>query len=219
MSDKQKGQVYIAGLGLISSIGNDVESCIRSLRQEKDGIAPLTSLDSIYKNQLPVAAVNLSNEQLSSITGQPASTSRTAMLAIVAAREAWKDAGIRERNALKTGLISSNSVGGMDKTENFYKSFLQNEKKGRLREVVNHECGTVTEMVADDLGIHDYVSTISTACSSGANSIFFAARLIKHGFLDVAIAGGVDALTRFTLNGFNTLQILDRDKCTPMDEH
>ncbi|MBC7902706.1 MAG: beta-ketoacyl-[acyl-carrier-protein] synthase family protein, partial [Gemmatimonadaceae bacterium] len=96
---------------------------------------------------------------------------------------------------------------------------LQDEKKGRLREVVNHECGTVTEMVADDLGIHDYVSTISTACSSGANSIFFAARLIKHGFLDVAIAGGVDALTRFTLNGFNTLQILDRDKCTPMDEH
>jgi 3-oxoacyl-[acyl-carrier-protein] synthase-1 len=61
------------------------------------------------------------------------------------------------------------------------------------------------------------VSTVSTACSSSANSILFAARLIRQGILDVAIAGGADALTRFTLNGFNTLMILDREPCRPFD--
>ncbi|MDB5210188.1 MAG: beta-ketoacyl-[acyl-carrier-protein] synthase family protein, partial [Sediminibacterium sp.] len=76
---------------------------------------------------------------------------------------------------------------------------------------------SITELVADQLGIKNYISTISTACSSSANAIFFAARLIRHGILDVAIAGGTDALTKFTLNGFNTLMILDREYCKPFD--
>ena len=100
--------------------------------------------------------------------------------------------------ALRTGFISANSVGGMDKTESFFNSFLQDNQHGRLRDVVNHECGAVTELVADKLGIKNFITTISTACSSSANSIFFGARLIKHNILDVVIAGGADALTKFT---------------------
>jgi 3-oxoacyl-[acyl-carrier-protein] synthase-1 len=44
------------------------------------------------------------------------------------------------------------------------------------------------------------------------------ARMIQHHQLDIVIAGGVDSLTRFTLNGFNTLQILDPEQCRPLDE-
>ena len=77
----------------------------------------------------------------------------------------------------------------------------------------------VTELVADHLGIKHYISTISTACSSSANAIFFGARLIRHNILDVVIAGGTDALTKFTLNGFNTLMILDQEYCKPFDEN
>ena len=84
---------------------------------------------------------------------------------------------------------------------------------------MNHECGSITEIVADKLNINSYTTTISTACSSSANSIMLAARLIKAGILDVAIAGGVDALTKFTLNGFNTLLILDNEYCKPFDEN
>src|SRR4029079_16871645 len=69
------------------------------------------------------------------------------------------------------------------------------------------------------LGIKDYVSTISTACSSSANSIMYGARLIRHNKLDVVVAGCTDALTRFTLNGFNTLMILDQQPCMPFDEN
>src|SRR6202000_2224119 len=71
--------------------------------------------------------------------------------------------------------------------------------------------------VADLLGLRHYRTTISTACSSSANAIGFAARLIRHGLLDVVVAGGTDALTKFTLNGFNSLMILDRAWCKPFD--
>jgi 3-oxoacyl-(acyl-carrier-protein) synthase len=83
--------------------------------------------------------------------------------------------------------------------------------------VVNHSCGRSTELIADEIGIRHYVSTINTACSSSVNSIIYATRLIAHGMLDVAIAGGADALTRFTLNGFNSLMILDKAPCRPFD--
>src|SRR3569833_577926 len=47
----------------------------------------------------------------------------------------------------------------------------------------------------------------------------YGARLIKHGMIDAVIAGGTDALTRFTLNGFNTLLVLDEQFCQPFDEN
>ncbi len=211
--------VYVAGTGVVSAIGNNVKSCLQSLENGAAGIGDITSLNSIHKNVLPVAEVKLSNEALASLTGLGANTSRTALLAMMAAKEAWQDAGIEHTGNLRTGFISANSVGGMDKTENFFASFLNNNAKGKLRDAVNHECGAVTELVADKLGIKNYVTTISTACSSSANSIFFGARLIKHGILDIVVAGGADALTKFTLNGFNTLQILDKEWCTPFDEN
>ena len=211
--------VYVAGVGVVSAIGNDTKSCLQSLENEAAGIGPITSLDTIHKNKLPVAEVKLSNRQLAAATGLPANVSRTALLAMMAAKEAWLDAGMAGIAGMRTGFISANSVGGMDKTETFFPGFLANNNSGRLQNVVHHECGAVTELVADGLGIKDYITTISTACSSSANSIFFGARLIKHNLLDVVVAGGADALTKFTLNGFNTLQILDKEWCMPFDEN
>jgi 3-oxoacyl-[acyl-carrier-protein] synthase-1 len=88
-----------------------------------------------------------------------------------------------------------------------------------LSEVLHHECGAITEITADRIGIRHYVSTVSTACSSSANALLLGARLIGADLLDVVVAGGVDALTKFTLNGFNTLMILDPQLCKPFDEN
>ena len=211
--------VYVAGVGVVSAIGNDAKNCLLALENESAGIGPITSLDTIHKGIMPVAAVKLSNAELAAATGLSAKVSRTALLGMMAAKEAWNDAGLAHQNNLRTGFISANSVGGMDKTETFFSSFIKNNNSGRLRDVVNHECGAVTELVADGLGIKNFVTTISTACSSSANSIFFGARLIKHNLLDVVVAGGADALAKFTLNGFNTLQILDKEFCQPFDEN
>jgi 3-oxoacyl-[acyl-carrier-protein] synthase I len=212
-------QVFVAGLGAISSIGNNVAECFDALKNEKIGMGGMHYLHSLHKNRLPVAEVKLTNKELSLLAGLENIKSRTALLSLVAAKEALTDAGIENIAALRTGFISANSVGGMDKSENFYTTFLADDTKGKLRNVVNHECGAVTELVADKLGIKDYITTISTACSSSANSIFYGARLIKNNILDVVVAGGADAMTKFTLNGFNTLMILDEQFCQPFDEN
>jgi len=211
--------VFVAGAGIISAIGNNVAECLNALENNRAGIGAMHHFNSLHKERLPVAEVKLSNDELATITGLPNTKSRTALLSLVAAKEALADAGIPNLSALRTGFISANSVGGMDKTEGFFTDFFADNSKGKLRNVVHHECGSVTELVADQLGIKDYITTISTACSSSANAIFFGARLIKNDVLDVVVAGGVDALTKFTLNGFNTLMILDEQLCQPFDEN
>jgi 3-oxoacyl-[acyl-carrier-protein] synthase-1 len=66
-------------------------------------------------------------------------------------------------------------------------------------------------------GIKGYSTTISTACSSGANAVIMGAKLLKHGILDCVVVGGSDALSAFTLNGFKSLMILDQNPCRPFD--
>jgi 3-oxoacyl-[acyl-carrier-protein] synthase-1 len=211
--------VYIAGVGVISAIGNNVAEHLRAFENERAGMGDITMLNTIHKGELPVAEVKLNNNDLAKLTDMPPQTSRTALLSLAAANEAIADAGIPGFDTLRTGFISANTVGGMDKSEDFFVDFLADNNKGKLRNIFDHECGSKTEIVADQLGITDYLTTISTACSSSANAIFYAARLIKNDLLDVAIAGGTDALTKFTLNGFNTLMILDKEFCKPFDEH
>ncbi len=211
--------VYIAGTGVISAIGDSTADCLVALEQGRAGMAKMQILDSVHRDRLPVAEIRWNNEQLASRAALPAFISRTALLSCIAAREALEDAGIENLSSFRAGFISANTVGGMDKTEQFFGEYLSDPKKGRLRNVVHHECGAATELVADQLGVKHYITTISTACSSSANSIFFGARLIQQNILDIVIAGGTDALAKFTLNGFNTLMILDQQYCQPFDEN
>jgi 3-oxoacyl-[acyl-carrier-protein] synthase-1 len=144
---------------------------------------------------------------------------RTALLGMKAAKEAIESAGITDMSAYRTGLISATTVGGMDRSEDFYASYLSDPKKGRMIDIVNHDCGDSTERIASLLGISDFVTTISTACSSSVNALMFGSNLIKTGQLDRVIVGGNDSVTKFTLNGFNTLMILDKTGCHPFDEN
>jgi 3-oxoacyl-(acyl-carrier-protein) synthase len=212
-------EVYIAGIGAITAIGNNVTECLSSFEKEQAGMADIRYLDTVHRKKLPVAEVNLSNEELAERAGVSAAFSRTTLLGLIAAQEALNDAEIAGLSSLRTGFVSANTVGGMDKSEIFFKEFATDKSKGKLRNVYDHECGSVTEAIADQLGIKDFMTTISTACSSSANAIFYGARLIKNNFLDMVIAGGTDSLTKFTLNGFNTLMILDNEYCRPFDEN
>ena len=210
-------RVYITGIGIISSIGNDVDSVFTSLCEEKSGIAGITLLDTILKDRFLLAEVKLTTEELLEYAGciGEKNLTRTALLGMIAAREAIESAGFDDVNQFRTGLISATTVGGMDRSENFYREFLGNPGKGHLMDIVNHDCGDSTERIADFLGITGFMTTISTACSSSANSIMLGAQLIKAGFIDRVIAGGTDSVTRFTLNGFNTLMILIRMGASP----
>ncbi|GAA4083763.1 beta-ketoacyl-[acyl-carrier-protein] synthase family protein [Mucilaginibacter panaciglaebae] len=210
--------VYVAGVGVITAIGNNVAEHLSAFEKRSAGMGDITLLNTRHKGELPVAEVKLDNEELANLAGLPTRLSRTKMLSLVAAREAMNDAAIPNSGELRTGFVSANTVGGMDKSEDFFIDFMADNNKGKLRDVFDHECGSITEIVADELGVTDYMTTISTACSSSANAIFYGARLIKNGLLDVVIAGGADALAKFTLNGFNTLMILDKEYCRPFDD-
>ena len=211
--------VYVAGGGIISSIGNNITECIHALENSNSFIGEMQYLHSTHQKTLPVAEVKKTNAELAQIANLPCGTTRTALLSMIAAKEALLNSGVDNFNRLRTGFISANSVGGMDKTEDFFKTFSKDHQAGRLRDVVHHECGSATKIVADKLGIKHLVTTISTACSSSANAVFFGARLINNNILDIVIAGGTDSLTRFTLNGFNSLMILDNEPCKPFDEN
>lgn len=211
-----KGGVYISGAGVISAIGNSWSENYFALQHGITGISSMMVLDSVH-GELPVGEVKLTNHELAYRTGSKPALSRTALLGIHAAKEAYLDSGIRNMNFWRVGLISATTVGGMDKTEKFFSPFLKHAGRGRLRDVVNHECGKITERIADALGINGHVTTINTACSSSVNSIMYGARMINHNMLDVVFAGGTDALTKFTLNGFNSLMILDKNPCRPFD--
>ena len=211
-------RVFVTGIGIISAIGHHVDAALDALRQGRTGVGPITILDTIHKEDLPAGEIRLTNEQLAGMAGVTDLTlvTRTTLLGLIAAREAFQHAGLDSKDrGYRTGVVSASTVGGMDKTENFFREYHKGDPYNNF--IFSHDCGDSTEHIADALGARDYVTTISTACSSSVNSIIHAARMIRHGLLDRAVAGGTDALSRFTLNGFNSLMILDKKPCRPFD--
>jgi 3-oxoacyl-[acyl-carrier-protein] synthase II len=203
---------------MISAIGNNVSESFLSLSQSKTGIGKINHLTTRYKDEFLAGEIKLSNADLVDLVkdNNPA-LNRNSYIAMLAAKEAVINSGIDTNDGLRTGVISSTTVAGMGKTELYYKELF--EKDDHLDVLDTHDCGDSTERIADYLGNVDYVTTISTACSSAANAIMLGCRMIKHGQLDRAVVGGVDALSKFTFNGFNTLMILDREWCKPFDEN
>jgi 3-oxoacyl-[acyl-carrier-protein] synthase-1 len=212
-------KIFVTGIGIISSIGNGVAETLKFVESSSSGIGTINNLITFYKDKLPAAEVKLTNKELANIAGisEDKLYTRTTLLGVIAAREALKSSGINI-NEMRNGLISATSVGGMDQSEHFYDAFYADDSNGDLAQISGHDCYDSSEKIARELGIKDYITTISTACSSSANSIMFGARLIKNNIVDRVVAGGTDSITRFTLNGFNTLMILDKDGCKPFDE-
>lgn len=214
-------KVYIIGLGAISSIGNNVEENYQSLLQKKSGIGKMQFLDSELKTTLPIGEVKLSNAQLLQqlqLDQIQRPYARTALLGMMAAREAYQTISKFDIGKYKIGLYSGTSVGGMDRGEQFYQYYKSEDYQQYIDLARVHDCGESTECIADFLGIKYQVNTISTACSSAANAIMRASKLIRHGMLDIALAGGTDAMSLFTINGFNSLKILSESPCKPFDK-
>jgi len=207
-------------MGIISAIGNNVEENYTALIEGKTGISKISKIDTVHKNEIMVGEVSYTNNELENLIGLNSDNnySRTALLGVIAAKQAIKDANITNIKEYKTGLISATSVGGMDMTEKYYYDYDENEEARRY--IDSHHAGDSTQKVAQQLGIEEsLVTTISTACSSAANAIMLGARLIKSGRLDRVVVGGADCLSKFTINGFKTLMILSNTYNTPFDEN
>lgn len=212
-------KIAITGMGIISSIGNTVEENFQSLIAKKAGISSLENFSSRHSDEIKVGEIKRTNEELIQKLGLPAENTftRTALLGAYAARQAIENAQISEINEVRTGLISSTSVGGMDFTEKHFKRY--EEHPEYIPFINSHNAGDSSGKIASYLGLKGFVTTISTACSSAANAIMMGATMIENGYLDRVIVGGTDALSKFTINGFKTLMILSETDNTPFDQN
>lgn len=212
-------KIAITGMGIISSIGNNVEENFISLQSGKHGISDIKMFETRHAGLIKTGEIKLSNEELVQKLqlDEDNNVTRTSLLGMMAAKEAVESAGISDINGYRTGLISSTSVGGMDITEKYFYSYEDFPEKQKYIDA--HDAGNSSLAIAGYLGVKGMVSTISTACSSAANAIMMGAKLIKNGVLDRVIVGGTDSLSKFTLNGFNTLMILTDSYNTPFDNN
>jgi 3-oxoacyl-[acyl-carrier-protein] synthase-1 len=213
-------RVFITGFGIITSIGKNAEENFQSLVERKYGFGTLEILDTVHRQSLPACEIKLDEQQLCMLAGVKIHEgfTRTAILGLIALQEAVNHARLTSEEVHQSGLISATTTGGIREFEQFYYELMDPEKRGDfVRFTDTATSGEHCERMADRVGIRKYLGTISTACSSSANALMHGAQLIKNKKLDCVICGGSEALSKFTVNGFNTLMILDKDHCRPFD--
>lgn len=209
--------IKITGLGIVCAIGNDATSVLQSLKEKKGGIAPIKYLQTDHM-ELPVGEVKLSNDEMKQILGIDKDTqvSRTTLMGAISLRQAVIDAKI-DLKGKRVVVISGTTVGGMDITEQYFQKLKTDASL--LHILDKHDCGPSTCDIVELAGLKGAeVITISTACSSALNSIMVGSEMLKSGEADIVFAGGAEGLSKFHLNGFNTLMILDQQQCRPFDK-
>ena len=213
-------KIAITGIGAVSAIGLNCTQTLQSILDEKSGIGPMRILGSSH-TELPVGEVPYTDAELNAMLAIDEPMPRTALLGILAAKEAletaqWPTAD----NPTPIAFISGTTVGGMDLTEQHWTDY----KAGKAQENIRlHEAGASTDLIASylertrHLSILDNTATPSTACSSALNAIMLGANMLRTGQVRSALVGGAESLSKFHLNGFNTLMILDHEPCRPFD--
>jgi 3-oxoacyl-(acyl-carrier-protein) synthase len=213
--------VFITGFGCISPIGFNADENLKNLQLEKDGIEKSLFLKSRYASLKNFGEVKIDNQtlmnelHLKDIKG----LTRTDLFALKAFGEATENANLDpdEISDRKTAFISASTVGGMCNTDEIYKD--ANNQSLSTEFVNSYGFAVHTLNVVRFFGMKGFTNTINTACSSSSNAMMMGMRLIQSGRIKRAIVGGAESLAKFTVNGFNSLQILSEGKCKPFDEN
>ncbi|AIK96375.1 beta-ketoacyl-ACP synthase [Candidatus Odyssella acanthamoebae] len=119
----------------------------------------------------------------------------------------------------RIGIILSTSTSGMQEG---YEALTHYQQTGTWPDSYcyrQQEFHSPTDFAAEYLGIGGPAYTISTACSSSGKALCSAARLIKANICDAVIVGGVDSLCDLTLNGFESLDLIAQDLCSPFSRN
>ncbi len=126
---------------------------------------------------------------------------------------------LRERyGATRVALVLGTSTSSIGETERAYREL---DVDGRFapaqRRAEVHQTHALGAFVQTVLGLRGPCITIATACSSSAKVFASAERLMRAGFADAAIVGGVDSLCDSVLYGFNSLELVSPEPCRPFD--
>ena len=219
-------KIYVAGAGAVSAAGISVADNVAFIKSGKTALAAPRRFSTAV--EVPVGEAGITDIDLKDRLGIPhwEIISRTALLGLSALTEALEDYAVRCGSRMgdaKVALISGTSVGGMDLSEVFWEGHRADLDGGDPEMLKMHSPGAVTSAIArylaDRKNVENltFVTTVSTACSAAGNAMMLGARMLEAGLVDIVLAGGTDALCRFTMNGFNSLRILDAACCRPFD--
>lgn len=208
--------ILITGMGVVSAIGLGKAQTLEALLNGNSGVGTLKYLKTEHK-EFPVGEVKLTDDEMRALLNIPsdALATRTALMGMLALGEALEEAQLSREMLPKVGFISGTTVGGMDKSEQFYLDYIYSDVHKEY--IAVHDCGSCSELTANHFGKFAFATTLSTACSSAANAIILGANMIRDGKADIVVVGGSECITKFHLNGFNSLMILDTKPCRPFD--
>jgi 3-oxoacyl-[acyl-carrier-protein] synthase II len=205
-------RVVVTGLGAVSPFGAGVKTFWAGIAAGACAMRPITLIESDgFRCQIAA-------EVPDGVAGSRR-RSRADRLALAAAREALDDAGLSNDDRLGTALVVGAVGGGMLEAETWHwrrrgRAARGHASIGALRSILP---SSHAETLGSRLHLGGPRETLVTACSSGAASLAVAAEMIADGIVDVALAGGADALTRICFMGFNALKLLDPAPCRPFD--
>jgi 3-oxoacyl-(acyl-carrier-protein) synthase len=208
-------------MGVISAIGNSVAQNRIALAEGTCGL--LNELDLFptrFSGVLPFGQVRISTGSLrQKLNIDEPGVTRTTLLALHAFNEAIQDGQLSssQLSSADTALIGASTVGGMCLTDELYADANKNQNGSEYTS--SYDSASVNMYLQKHYKMNGIINTINTACSSSANAIMYGAMLIKNGLAKRVIAGGVDSLAKFTINGFDALHILSPEKCSPFDEN
>lgn len=213
-------KVVVTGLGILSAIGNDRPSFWNALCQGRNGFAPIKTIDPNSLRFKIVAQIGdfdprhyLENKQLEYMD-------RFAQFALIAAREAFRDANIHDwtdeqRN--RFGVVMGSSGGGQATIDDgFVELYRHHKPRVHPLTIPRVMANAGASHIATDLGITGPCYAVSTACSSANHAIGQGFWLIRSGVIDGAIVGGSEAPLSFgNLKAWEALRVVSPDLCRP----
>lgn len=198
----------LLGVGLATALGRDAAETTARLHAGARAFSPSHLTSPFFPEMLVCEASWLAS----------ASPSRSAALAERAATEALADAGVDPR-VEPVELIVGASLGGMHESELELARWFAGELRDLPPELLGcHGVHAVAEHLAAVVGPFSRVTTLSSACSSGALALGLAMGRVARGDAELVLAGGVDALARITMLGFHALGAIDPRGAHPFDE-
>lgn len=202
-------EVVVTGMGMITPVGADVESNWNAILSGRSGIGMIPG-DWVEAQPAKIAGIMSTDpaELLDRVESRKMDRSQQA--ALVAAREAWKQAGSPEVDPERLGAVVATGIGGVTSLLSAYDTLLE---RGPSR-ISPHMVTMImpngpAAMVGLDVGARAGVHAPVSACASGAEAISYAARMIQTGRADVVIAGGTEAAIHpITMAGFAAMRAL-----------
>jgi len=221
MSKGPRDAVVVTGIGLVSPVGNGVQECWQALLEGKSGIGEIRSFDTAAFRTHCGGEVKVHTLARYLQATRPSSTvGKGSLFAIAAAKMAVEDAGIdlNDIDHFRLGVCCGTTMGECQLLEKIDEQFVGDRDCSIDADLLRfYPPQLIPCNVARELGAGGPVHMITTACAAGNYAIGYAVDLIKEGVIDLALAGGVDPLSRVAFTGFNSMLAVSPEACQPFD--